>query len=159
MHMTRYWMTGCMALILLLAGRAPAREDGDEGGSRRQWVTMTSRHDVSGTARLLERAARTHGLPVVARAEAPVASDLDHEVAQAQVLVLGVQGGQTPAVQMQGDTAPDLPLRLWLRQRADGQTDVSFADPAELARWHGAPPGEWLDQMGVLPQIVQAAIA
>jgi uncharacterized protein (DUF302 family) len=183
MRMTRYWMTGCMALILLVAGRWPAREDMEESNVRqRAWITLTSKYGLEETIRQIERSARLNGLPVVARLS-PQAPELPQSATSAQVpqtssgpyrqvaqreapsgpdravrvLVLGDAGGQTPMMETNGPASAELPLKVLIRQRADGRTEVSLSDPGAMALPEGVST-EMLDRVTALPQMVRAAI-
>lgn len=133
----RIWMTGCMALVLVAAGRWPVRdsddqEDADQRGQRTR-ITLTSKYDLAETLRHVERSVRSAGLPVVARAVPkvpgadPVASDA------ARVLVLGDDAGRTPIMQADGAPAPELPWQVLIHQRPDGQTEVLLPAPEALA--------------------------
>ncbi len=149
-------MTGCMALVLLLAGRMPTRAEGeapDRSGKSR--LTVSSRHDLDETARRVGLLARELGGTVVAstalRADQAGA---DHE----RVLVLGDEAGRTPALQAEGDALPVLPWQVWLRQGADGRTEVSLIDPRGLP----LPPGvahSWQDRLQRWPELLGQALA
>jgi uncharacterized protein (DUF302 family) len=183
MRMTRYWMTGCMALILLAAGRWPAREEIEETQVRQgARITLTSKYGLDETLRQIERSARQNGLPVVARtalqppalADAPamvgaaqqgvakvgaqaVPKAAEHNGARGAVHVLGDEGGQTPMIHDDGAAAADLPWKLLIRQQPDGRTEVSFSDPRATA----LPDGVSVDlarRVMALPQLVRAAI-
>lgn len=167
MRMTRYWMSGCMALVLLAAGRWPQaaeREDAEQSG--RGWVTITSKHSLDRTVKQLERAARAQGLPVVADVAADATGKgKDGRVATrasrngtGRVLVLGRTDGHTPVVQQAGDASPvDLPLRVLLTSLPDGSTRVMFADPGQLADQSGLPEDIRHD-LAALPRVVTAAL-
>ncbi len=149
MHMTRLWMTGCMALVLLAAGRWLPREAPEETASgERNRPSLSTRHGLDETLSRIERLARQHGLLVLARP--PARSD-------AQVLVLGDADGRTAALQVEGQSVPVLPWQVMVRQRPDGGTDVWL--PAEDA----LPPvadvaSDTLRQLRSLPQAVSDAL-
>jgi uncharacterized protein (DUF302 family) len=185
MRMTRYWMTGCMALILLAAGRWPAREEIEETQVRQgARITLTSKYGLDETLRQIERSARQNGLPVVARTalQPPALAGQPALVGAAQqvvepgaapaaakatarrmasgavhVLVLGDEGGQTPMRHDDGAAAADLPWKLVIRQQPDGRTEVSFSDPRAMALPEGVPL-ELAQRVSALPQLVRAAI-
>jgi uncharacterized protein (DUF302 family) len=144
MRMTRYWMTGSMALILLVAGRMPTRTDLDEEregqGAR---ITMISKYHVDETMRYIERTARKSGLPVLLRTAVQVPTDETAEVAPdqtpAQVLVLGDTDGRTPVWQGAEHETPYLPWHVTVRQRPDGRAEVILPDASQL------PPPEEID--------------
>lgn len=158
MQMTRYWMTGCMALILLVAGRWPQREEQEENQLRqRSWITLTSKYGMEETVRQIERSARLTGLPVVARAAPKPPTGSSHGAGEARVLVLGDEGGQTPMMQADSDTAPDLPWTVLIRRRADGQTEVRLSDPDAMDLPDGVS-ASLLERVTALPQALKAAI-
>ena len=157
MRMTRYWMTGCMALILLVAGRWPQRDEAEEDrqgyGSR---ITMTSRYGADETARQIERLVRRSGLPVLLKT-AVVPPDGAAEQGDARVLVLGDEGGHTPVLQAEGRPLPQLPLTVLIRSLPDGQTEVSLTDPSGVAPPEGVS-AQTLRTVTALPELVRAAI-
>lgn len=158
MRMTRIWMTGCMALVLLAAGRTPVRaeQDADQRGQRTR-ITLTSKYDLDETVRQVERSARSSGLPVVARAVPRTGQGEGAAQATARVLVLGDDAGRTPVVQAEGDMAPELPWHVLIRQRPDGQTEVSMADPSAMAvpdEVHRA----LVQKVNALPDVLKSAI-
>lgn len=159
MGVKRYWMTGCMALILVAAGRWP-QDDQDDGVSRaqRSWVTLTSKYDVDETVRKIERVVRGNGLPVLARAETsaqrgPAASGQE----PVQVLVLGDEAGHTPIVQAQADAPPELPWRVLVRKRGDGLTEVGF-ERVDAASLPDELTAETVARVNALPKVLAAAV-
>ncbi|MES2090395.1 MAG: DUF302 domain-containing protein [Pseudomonadota bacterium] len=161
MRLTRYWMTGCMALVLMAAGRLPDLSDWrdrDEASVQRPgWVTVTSQYSVDETVQKLEQAARFRGLSVVAKVSPGQVTRMGVGPTQAQVLVLGHAGGQTPMVQTSANATPDLPLSLVIARGLDGRTRVSFDDGHQLLQDKDIPP-EFIGGMTLLPKVVGAAI-
>jgi len=158
MHMSRIWMTGCMALVLMVAGRWPVREE-LEGTQLKQraWIALTSKYGINETVRQIERSARKSGLPVLARAtpQSPIGSDQTE--GESRVLVLGDEGGQTPVLQAASHLAPELPWKVLVRERPDGQTDVWMTDPDAMAIPEGVTR-ETLERVTALPQMLKEAI-
>jgi uncharacterized protein (DUF302 family) len=160
MHMTRYWMTGCMALILMVAGRWSQQDEQDEDreGGQRTRITLTSRYGAEETARQIERTMRRSGVPVLARTEVqPPPGDDDVAPAPTRVLVLGDEGRQTAIVQHADERAPDLPWSVRIQPRPDGLVEVWVNDPSALAPPEGVSPDMW-DKLRNVPRLVQAAI-
>lgn len=158
MRMTRYWMTGCMALVLLVAGRWPVREELEETHLRqRSWITLTSKYDMDETVRQIEQSARDSGLPVLARTVADSPQGQVGRLQPAQVLVLGDEGGQTPVLQAASDATPELPWRVLVRPRPDGRADVLLTDPRGVALPDGVAR-DTQDKVAALPQMLRAAI-
>jgi uncharacterized protein (DUF302 family) len=159
MRMTRrIWMTGCMALVLVAAGRWPVREDQeDDQLDQRTRITLTSKYGLDETVRQIERSARRSGLPVLARtvSRAPDGAALPGE--DARVLILGDADGRTPVMQTDGVMSPELPLQLLIRQRADGQTVVSLSDPALMA-FPDEIEAATREKVSALPEVLKSVI-
>ncbi|RZI81921.1 MAG: hypothetical protein EOP38_17635, partial [Rubrivivax sp.] len=133
MRLRRYWMTGCMALVLMAAGRLPElREREDAPLAQRGWVTLTSRHSLDDTVDKLMQAAKSRGLSVMAKVSPQRPSGTDSAGAPATVLVLGDLQGHTPVVQDTANAAPHLPMKVLVETQRDGSTTVSFHDGATL---------------------------
>ena len=171
-HPFRFWMTGCVAVVSMALGGSRAawaddRDDAEGRSGRGQW--QTSRFDVSETMRRLEASARVHGLGVFAR-WAPTAGGAEHgaprapssgaarreDLREGAVLVFeSVQGG-TPVLMHGGSAAPDLPLSLCVRSRADGRAEVRLP-PAAAAYGDELPADVALELTG-LPALVADAL-
>lgn len=186
MRMTRYWMTGCMAIMLLAATRWPTPDEREEAGEARGgWISMISKRSVDDTVRQIQRAAKASQLAVVAQSAPSMAAHPDpitsaadvgqaggptvaqpalqvamaSDANRARILVLGdAADGHTPAVQAAGQAVPDLPMKVLVHQRADGRTEVLFSDPRGLRREPGAPP-DWRTRLAALPRVLKAALA
>lgn len=157
MRLKRYWMTGCMALVLMAAGRLPElgeREDMAE--PKLGWVTLTSKHGLDETVQKLTHAARSRGLSIMARVAPGRAAGTD--AAPALVLVLGDVDGHTPVVQDTSHAAPHLPMQVLVTARSDGSTAVSFLDGASLLSDDDLPQ-EFIGGVKQLPKVVGAAVA
>lgn len=156
MRMSRYWTSGCLALVLAAAGRWPmAAERDDVETDRRGWVTMTSALPLDQAARRLQNAAQAQGLPVLADV-APIGPVPELQEPK-RVLVLGHEDGHTPVMQNGDSGAVDLPLRVLLQQLPDGRTQVMFTDPAVTAARTARPADAWRD-LAALPGVVSAAL-
>jgi uncharacterized protein (DUF302 family) len=158
MRMKRYWMTGCMALMLLAAASWPRLDEQQEGDKPPSaWLSLISKHSVDITVRQIQRAAKAHQMAVVAQA-APHGSGAPDVAEGARVLVLGDTDGHTPAMQSDQQIVPDLPMKVLVYQRPDGRTEVRFTDPRGLKREEGAPR-DWRARLAALPQVLKAALA
>jgi len=184
MHMTRLWMTGCMALVLLAAGRWLPREAAEETASgERSRPSLSTRYGLNETVSRIEKLAKQRGLVVLAKAPARAGvemaaaphaarhealSDARHAapssdaagqqaLADARVLVLGDADGRTAAWQVEGQTVPVLPWQVVVRQRPDGGTDV-WLPSAEALPPVADAAGDALRQMQNLPQAVSDAL-
>ncbi len=163
MRMTRYWMTGCMALVLLVAGRAPQRDEPEDDRLReRTRITLTSKYDVDETVRQIEASVRRSGLPVLARTAVKSARTAEDDAApgpvETQVLVLGDEAGQTPALQADGQALPELPWTVMVSPLPDGQTQVTLSDPGALQPPEGVS-AQTARKVATLPDVVKAAIS
>lgn len=169
MRMSRYWMSGCMALVLMAAGQWPSvdREAAESDLEREGWVSVTSRLPLDQAVKQLQRAARAKGMPVVADV-APAAlagqaaeASADAGAGAARVLVLGRQDGHTPIFQAADSSQMDLPWRVLLQSLPDGSTRVLFNDPAHIAARidHADPADGALASLGALPEVVSAALS
>ncbi|HIV71285.1 MAG TPA: DUF302 domain-containing protein [Candidatus Aquabacterium excrementipullorum] len=165
MRMSRYWMSGCMALVLMAAGQSAsvAREAdaGDADLERQGWVSLTSRLPLDQTVKQLQRAARAKGMPVVADVAAAASAKQADGSSDTRVLVLGRQDGHTPIFQAADSNQMDLPWRVVLQSLPDGSTRVLFNDPAHIAARidHADPADGALASLGALPEVVSAALS
>ena len=146
----RYWVTGCMAVVMLSLTEARAQSNG--------LITRASRFSVKETLQRIEATATARGLTIFAR--------IDHggEAARAglsmratQLLVLGNPKGGTPVMQAAPSAAIDLPLKVLVAEKADGTTEVSINDGRWLAERHGLP-SELVKNVSALPDLLDAAL-
>jgi uncharacterized protein (DUF302 family) len=152
-------MTGCMALVLMAAGRLPElgeREDMAE--PKLGWVTLTSKHGLDETVQKLTQAARSRGMSIMARVSPERPAGHDAALAPALVLVLGDVDGHTPVVQDTAHAAPHLPMQVLVETQLDGSTTVSFHDGATLLSDDDVPR-EFIGGVRQLPKVVGAAVA
>ena len=158
MSLKRYWMTGCMALVLMEAGRAPElRDSEDVPDSKLGWVTLTSKHSLDDTVTKLMQAARSRGMPVMAKVATPRAGGHDADQTSSLVLVLGNADGHTPVIQDTLNAKPHLPMKLLVETRRDGSTTVSFHDGAALLS-DADVPSEFIGGVKQLARVVGAAV-
>lgn len=194
MRLSRYWMTGCMALVLLVAGRSlpssdPRNESDESDQERKGWVVSHSNRPIDETVRLLQQAARNHGLAVLADlapgAPSGQASQAAVGVAHQRVLVLGRPDGHTPVLQVVADAASAQDALG--AHGASTPTATGAADGARHAGWElplkllvqtlsdgstrvaygdhsrfealGGLPAELTKHLASLPSIVTAALA
>lgn len=159
---TRIWMTGCMALVLVAAGRWPVRDTDDQDDAeqrgQRTRQTLTSKYDLDETVRHVERTLRRAGLPVVARAipRAPGGEVIAPDAAR--VLVLGDEAGRTPIMQAAGAASPELPWQVLIHQRPDGQTEVSLPAPGAMASLPDEIAPATLEKVSALTDTLKSAI-
>lgn len=153
---SRFWMTGCTALVLLAAGPKPLRAAEDEASGRRHaQITLASRYPVDETLERIARQARSQGLAIVARLDD--AGRAGAAPGGRRVLVLGDDDQRTPVLQTSPDNQLALPLQVVMAPRADGGTDVAVGDAAYWSR-QPVVPGEVVDRVAALPELVQTAL-
>ena len=110
------------------------------------------------TLRRLETSIAAHGLTIFARVDhAEAAKGVGLELKPTVVLIFGSPKSGTPLMQMSETIGIDLPLKMLVRQEANGQTVLAYDDPAWLASRHGlaAAAGPIVEKM----QAAMAAIA
>lgn len=176
MRMSRYWITGCMALVLLAAGQSASRAEPES--ARRGWITRSSRFSVDETIDRIEKAAQARGIAVFAKvgspsaasAEAPMAPGervlrgdamatpiLEGAAASSTVLVLAADDVGTPVLQPADSARIELPLQIRVEQGPDGRTLVAVNDSTYLAEQGGAPP-DVLSNVAGLPGLIDSAL-
>lgn len=157
---SRFWMTGCTALVLLAAGQPGLRANEDEDSSRRQAVTLSSGYPLDETLARIARQARQEGLAVVAQFDAPgnpAGAAGAAGAAGPRVLVLGDEAQRTPVLQGQPHNRLALPLQVVVLPTADGGTQVAVDD---AAYWGQQPvvPGEVVERVAALPMLIESAL-
>lgn len=159
--MSRYWMTGCMAIVLLAANQwMNGQDDDDAPAQRRGLIAIGSRYPMEQTVNRLAEAARSRGFALIAQVKRPAHADTrDHADDDAQVLVFGTLDGHTPVLQAANQEHLDLPLKMIVQSHADGTSTVLFVDPDQLAaRGDLQDAGELAGELAALPAVVGAAL-
>ena len=147
----RFWRTGAVAVVMAALGGARIVEAAP-------MESRISRYGVTQTAERIEASARRHGLAVfasVVRADAPGAEGSAGDVL---VLVLESSDGGTPVL-MQGDgteMCSEVPLRLELRRRDNGASEVRF--PAAVQPASPELAGEYAEELAGLSGLVAEAL-
>lgn len=157
--LSRFWMTGCMALVLLAAGQATRPDDADADAERRHSIVVSSRYSPEEAVAKISEAARQQGLAVVAQVAPHAERALADGGADMQVLVLGAQPDLTPIVQAGPQAAPMLPLKVVLVRGADGGTLVSVDAPSYWMAQQADLPADVAAGVEALPQLVQGALS
>ena len=131
---------------------------GDVNQTPEGLVTLQSQHGPVGTLMRLENSIASRGLTIFARIDhAAGAKDAGMDLRPTQVVIFGSPKSGTPLMQMSDTIGLDLPLKMLIRQDANGQTFLAYDDPAWLASRHGlaATAGPIVEKM----QAAMAAIA
>ena len=104
-------------------------------------ITVPSSHPAGQTLDRLAAAVAAAGLQVFARIDhAAGAADAGLDLRPTQLLVFGQARGGTPLMQQAQTAGIDLPLKALAWTDADGQTWLSYNDPAWIAHRHQLGP-------------------
>ena len=124
-------------------------------------ITVPSRYPVPETIDRLAGAAEAAGLQVFARVDhAAGAAEVGMELRPTQLLIFGQARGGTPLMLGVQTAGIDLPLKALAWADADGQTWLSYNDPAWIAARHGlgaAVAGPVQALRGALAKLAAAA--
>jgi uncharacterized protein (DUF302 family) len=102
-------------------------------------ITKTSPHTVAVTIDRLAAAVEAGGAKVFARVDhAAGAANVDMELRPTQMLMFGNPKLGTPAMLASQSMGLDLPLRVLAYQAEDGSVVVTYQNPADMAKAHGA---------------------
>jgi uncharacterized protein (DUF302 family) len=97
--------------------------------------------DFASTIQQILDAIRGAGLTLFARIDhAAGAQDVGMEMPPATVLIYGNAKGGTPIMLAAPQAALDLPLRVLVRQREDGQTTIAYHPVVPMLRRAGVAP-------------------
>ena len=100
-----------------------------------------------------------HGMMIFARIDhAANAREVGMTMLPATVLIYGNARGGTPVMLATPSAALDLPLRVLVRQRADGKTVIAYHSIATTLRRAGVPE-DLVTRLGPAQQILPAAIS
>ena len=102
-------------------------------------ITKTSPHSVAETIDRLSATVEGAGAKVFARVDhAAGAESVDMELRPTQMLMFGNPKLGTPAMLASQSIGLDLPLRVLAYQAEDGSVVVTYQNPADMAKAHGA---------------------
>jgi uncharacterized protein (DUF302 family) len=102
-------------------------------------ITAQSRNAPKETMDRFVTAVSDRGMSIMARIDhAAAAQNVGLELRPTEVLIFGNPRGGTPLMQAVQTLGIDLPLKALVWQDEDGQTWLSYNDPAWLARRHHA---------------------
>jgi uncharacterized protein (DUF302 family) len=102
-------------------------------------ITKTSPHTVAVTIDRLAAAVEGAGAKVFARVDhAAGAASVDMELRPTQMLMFGNPKLGTPAMLASQTMGLDLPLRVLAYETEDGSVVVTYENPADMAKAHGA---------------------
>ncbi len=102
-------------------------------------IAKNSPHSVAETIDRLAAAVEGAGAKVFARVDhAAGAASVDMELRPTQMLMFGNPKLGTPAMLASQTMGLDLPLRVLAYQTEDGSVVVTYQNPADMAKAHGA---------------------
>jgi uncharacterized protein (DUF302 family) len=131
------------------------------GGALRQpegLIAAKSAHGPGETLKRLEGAIAARGMTVFARIDhSGGAKGAGMDLPPTDVLIFGSPKAGTPLMQMSETIGLDLPLKMLVRQDANGEVSIAYDDPAWLAKRHGL--GEAAEPIVAKMQAAMAAIA
>lgn len=152
MRMTRYWMTGCMAVVMMAANQAQTRKSGDNA-SRKHTLSRASRYSLKTTIGRIQQAARDSGMGIFANVEGS-----GDEAHVEQILVLSDPSGATPIVQdAWSHSELGLPLEVRVSEMEDGTSVVTIIDAAFLEETHTLPQ-DVVRSVSQLPHLIEVAL-
>ena len=101
-------------------------------------ITIPSSFDPKETMDRLEAALRASGVTIFARIDhAAGAAEVGESLRPTELLIFGNPKAGTPLMQAEQTIGIDLPLKALVWQDAAGKTQVSYNEPAFLAKRHG----------------------
>jgi uncharacterized protein (DUF302 family) len=101
-------------------------------------TTVKSQYGPDETVTRLENSIASHGLTVFARIDhAAGAKEVGMDLPSTRVVIFGSPKSGTPLMQMSDTIGLQLPLKILVRQQADGETFLAYEDPVWIARRYG----------------------
>jgi uncharacterized protein (DUF302 family) len=101
-------------------------------------TTVKSQYGPAETLTRLEDSIAAHGLTIFARIDhAAAAKDVGMDLLPTRVVIFGSPKSGTPLMQMSDTIGLQLPLKILVRQQANGETFLAYDDPAWIARRFG----------------------
>jgi len=101
-------------------------------------TTVKSQYGPAETLTRLENSIASHGLTIFARIDhAAGAKEVGMGLPPTVVVIFGSPKSGTPLMQMSDTIGLQLPLKILVRQRADGETFLAYDDPVWIATRYG----------------------
>ena len=148
----RFWMTGCVAIVMAALSSHPARAKPLQDEQRmRSRSALSSPYGVAETVCKIEEAAHARGWQVFAKFE-------PRGGVPGATLVLASPDGVTPVFQDEPASGLELPLRIEVTRMQDGHTEVSFHDMRRDERRVDMPAAA-IESLAPLPEVLEAALA
>ncbi len=128
---------------------APTADDGI--------LTLQSHHSVDETLRKLEGLLAARGITLFARIDhSGEAAKVGMSMPPTKLAIFGNPKAGTPLMLAAPGIAIDLPLKILIREDAEGKVWVSYDSPAYLQRRHGLP-AELLPTLAVVETLAASA--
>jgi uncharacterized protein (DUF302 family) len=104
-------------------------------------VDKLSHHSVDETAERLKMILQSKGITLFATVDhSGEAEKIGMKMHPTKLLIFGSPKAGTPLMQASPSIAIDLPLKILVREDAQGKTWVSYNSPSYLQERHGIPP-------------------
>jgi uncharacterized protein (DUF302 family) len=101
-------------------------------------IAVKSLHEPAETLTRLESSIAAHGLTIFASIDhAAGANDVGMDLPPTRVVIFGSPKSGTPLMQMSDTIGLQLPLKILVRQQANGETFLAYDDPAWIAKRYG----------------------
>ncbi|OSI67458.1 hypothetical protein BSZ21_17700 [Bradyrhizobium canariense] len=124
-------------------------------------ISQKSHYEPKETMGRLESAVSRRGLTIFARVDHTAgAAQVEQSLRPTDLLIFGNAKGGTPVMQAAQTAGIDLPLKVLVWQDANGNTWLSYNDPAWIATRHAASPDAKaaVDAMSKLLQGIAAEV-
>jgi len=103
-------------------------------------ISIPSRHSADATIEKLKGALNANGVKIFALVDhSGEAEKAGLQMRNTKLLIFGNPRGGTPLMLASPSAALDLPLKILVWERADGDVLLSYNDPAWLEQRHGLP--------------------
>ncbi len=158
----------CIALLLIVAAEASGKggelngfqvKTGNEGpiAPANGIVQKRSNHSVDQTVDRLKNILQAKGVTLFALIDhSGEALKVGLTMRPAKLLIFGNPKAGTPLMQASPGVALDLPLKILVREDAEGKTWVSYNSPSYLQKRHNLPP-ELLQNISVIETLAAKA--
>ncbi len=120
-------------------------------------IDIPSNHSVDQTVEKLKGILQAKGVALFALVDhSGEAEKVGMKMLSTKLLIFGNPKGGTPLMLAAPSVAIDLPLKILVREDAQGKVWVSYNSPAYLQERHGFPP-ELLKNIGVVENLAAQA--
>lgn len=110
------------------------------GLANAQLATTDSQYSVAKTAERLQNVVEGAGATVVAvHDHAGAAADIGEDLPPMKLVIFGNPQVGTPLMQESASVGVDLPVRVLVRETAEGDVELAYTDPEALAERHDIP--------------------